>query len=132
MKILKSLLIVFSAILFISASSYSQDNRGPQKSPDVRAREVTDRLNKALTFTDGQDSLVYKVEYDFFNSLVSFGDNFKGSDDDKAKIMDVAKSELYLKMKIILTPEQLDKYDSLQQHQSEKRKGNWKNKHRDN
>jgi hypothetical protein len=130
---MKLLSVVLLFVLFISGFAYSQDKEGFQKSPEDRARMVTDKLNKTLVFTGGQDSLVYKAELDFFNSLGVFNKDIQNRESDMSKVRDIAKNELYSKMKIILTPDQLDKYDDLQKQmdkQMDKKRDGQKGKHR--
>jgi hypothetical protein len=126
---MKVLSVAFVFVLLLSVFGYSQNKDGMQRSPEERAKQVTDRLNKALVFTGGQDTLVYKAELDFFNSLEMFNKDIQNRESDMSKVRDIAKNELYSKMKIILTTEQLDKYDDLQK-QMEKKRDEQKNKHR--
>ena len=133
MKIKKIFLLIPVICLFITGISYSQSNDHNNKTPDVRAREITDRLNDKLSFKDGQDSLVFQAYQNFFSSMEMLR-NFKDNNDETKKAMENARNELDGRMKIILTSDQYDKYSSMMkdmQNNNQKRKGNH-NMNRDN
>ena len=133
MKIKKIFLLIPVICLFITGISYSQSNDHNNKTPDVRAREMTDRLNDKLSFKDGQDSLVFQAYQNFFSSMELLR-NFKDNNDETKKAMENARNELDGKMKIILTSDQYDTYSSMMkdmQNNNQKRKGN-RHMNRDN
>jgi len=133
MKIKKIILLIPVICLLITGISYSQSNDHNNKTPDVRAREMTDRLNDKLSFKDGQDSLVFQAYQNFFSSMELLR-NFKDNNDETKKAMENARNELDGKMKIILTSDQYDTYSSMMkdmQNNNQKRKGN-RHMNRDN
>jgi hypothetical protein len=128
MKIKKIILLIPVICLFITGISYSQIGDYNNKTPDVRAREMTDRLNDKLSFKDGQDSLVFQAYQSFFSSMEMLR-NFKDNNDETKTAIQNARNELDGKMKIILTSDQYDKYSSMMQDMqknNQNRRGNRK------
>jgi|GEM_PF-6058686 hypothetical protein len=128
MKIKKIILLIPVICLFITGISYSQSGDYNNKTPDVRAREMTDRLNDKLSFKDGQDSLVFQAYQSFFSSMEMLR-NFKDNNDETKTAIQNARNELDGKMKIILTSDQYDKYSSMMQDMqknNQNRRGNRK------
>jgi hypothetical protein len=107
-KIIHLIPVIF---LFISGLCYSQSNDN-NKTPEVRARQITDKLNEKLSFKDRQDSFVFNAYQSFFSSMEMLR-NFKDGNDETKNAMENARNELDGKMKYILTSDQYDKYSSM-------------------
>lgn len=131
MKKFNLFLLIAAVILLITNLSYSQNNGKSQKSPEVRAREITDKLDLKLTLNNSKDTLVYNAYKDFYNTLSSFyNENSQKNKDEMRQVMENVRKDLDTKMSIILTPDQMDKYKQFQQDM-DKNKNNSKRKKRD-
>jgi len=118
-----NLLLIITVLFLITNLSYSQNN---DKSPEARARDITNKLDSKLSLTDVQDTMVYNAYKDFYSSLSSFyNENSQKNKDEMKQLIENARKDLDTKMSTILTPEQ---YDNYKQFQSEMDKNKSRNK----
>ena len=131
MKIINLFFLTAALLILFVNLSYSQGNDNTQKSPEVRARATTDKLDSKLTLTDSQDTMVYNAYKDFYTTLSSFYNEGSTKNKDEMKqLMDNARKDLDFKMSTILTPEQYDKYKDYQKEMN-KNRDNSKRKNKD-
>jgi len=97
-----------SLFMLVSVSSFSQ-NRAQRKTPEERAKMMSDKMKSDLTLTEEQYQKVQTVNLDFITKTSSLSrDRDKDSLMKKMKTYDDDRSK---SLKGILTPDQLAKYE---------------------
>jgi protein CpxP len=129
---MKSLNLFLTLVLF-SASVLSQYKNISDKTPEQIAERRSDKLRKILNLDDYQYKQVYEILYNSVSAVKNLREKMKNSDtDNKVLRSEIRKirTETYEKIKPVLKPEQLNKFEELREKKMEKAKERRNKRHR--
>ncbi len=129
-KIMKTKILFFAFIFIMSISSLFAQEKGKRRAetPEQRATNQSNHLTKKLGLNDAQKKQVYDFSL-ASNQQIDQERTTKEKGDHK-KVMQIHK-DLDTKIEGILTVDQKTKFQTLRQHQSDKRKDKKGEKHND-
>ncbi|MFT3703687.1 MAG: hypothetical protein QM802_15095 [Agriterribacter sp.] len=104
--------------MLVSVSSFSQDHQ--RKTPEEKAKMMSDKMKTDLTLTDDQYQKVQTINLDFANKTSAVPkDGDKSAWMTKMKEYDDARSK---SLKEVLTPDQYTKFESIKKERRDKMK----------
>ena len=114
-----------AAFMFVCAPTFAQ-GKMQQKTPEERAKMMTDKMKTELTLTDDQYQKVQAINLDFATKSKDLRKDGadKGSWAEKMKPLDEERTTA---LKGVLTPDQFTKYESMKNSM----KGKMKDRHKE-
>lgn len=113
-------LAAMTVIMLISTASFAQDKM-PHKTPEERAKMMSDKMKTELSLTDDQYQKVQAINLDFANKTK----DIKKDGADKAGWAEKMKpldEERTTSLKGVLTPDQFTKFESMKKDMKDKHK----------
>lgn len=112
MNVFKKTAFIAALFLGVTVSVSAQQKDSTLRSPEARAKALTDKMKTELSLTDEQYSKVYDInlKYAQKNRTALKTD---GSRMQKARTFRAGSKEKDTELKEVLTPEQVEKYNKL-------------------
>ncbi|MBN8785866.1 MAG: hypothetical protein J0I84_02120 [Terrimonas sp.] len=117
----------FMAVTLLISASVSAQDKMQHKTPEEKAKMMSDKMKTALTLTDEQYQKVQAINLDFATK----SKDIKKDGADRSAWMEKIKpleEERNTALKGVLTPEQFTKYESLKEEMKGKMKDKQKEK----
>lgn len=125
-QIKRTIFLLSVSVLFFSCEGIGQEGE-IKGAPEERAVKLTEKMKTRLVLTDAQYNKVYDInlKYARKNTDIMNGDGGKLAKIKSLKSTNEAKSK---EMKVVLTQEQFEKYEEMQEELKSEAKKAFKNK----
>lgn len=121
--IIKSTLVCLMAITAITVSAQPPRGNGEQRTPEQRAKMMTERLTKELNLTETQQKSVYDLNLKMAQQMEQNREKGRADREEMRQQMESRRKEQSAEMKKILNDEQFAKWEKLQSQRNDNRRG---------
>jgi ABC-type dipeptide/oligopeptide/nickel transport system permease component len=120
-KLFPVLLLFFFFISGINNNIFPQD-KSVDKTPETRAKKITDKLQDKLNLSQPQYNDVYQSYVNYFAKVKEFKNNNPTETSDKKSVMKSYRQDLKAELKKSLNDDQIEKLKNFKKNKTEHKK----------